>query len=42
VAHLGDRREGYRVLVGKFGEKRLPERSRRKCEENIKNNLKIV
>jgi len=42
VAHLGDRRDGYRVLVGKFGEKRPPERSRHKWEDDIKKDPKIV
>jgi len=42
VVNLGDRRDGYRVLVGKFGEKRPPERSRRKWEDNIKKDPTIV
>ena len=42
VAHLGDKRGIYRVLVGKPEGKRPLGRPRRRCEDNIKMNLQEV
>ena len=39
VAHMGERRGVYRVLVGKFEAKRPLERPRRIWEDNINMNL---
>ena len=39
VARMGERRGAYRVLVGKPERKRQFGRPRRKCEDNIKNDL---
>jgi hypothetical protein len=36
VAHMGERRGVYRILVGKPEGKRPHERPRRRCEDNIK------
>jgi hypothetical protein len=42
VAHLGEKREAYRALVGKHEEKRPLGRPRRRWEDNIKkDNQKI-
>jgi len=42
VAHMGERRGIYRVLVGKPEGKRLLVRPRRRCEDNIKMDLQEV
>ena len=39
---MGERRGVYRVLVGKPEGKRLLERPRRRCEDNIKMNLQEI
>jgi hypothetical protein len=39
VVHMGGRRGAYRVLVGRPGEQRLPERPRRRWEDNVKMGL---
>ena len=36
VAHMGDRRSAYKVLVGKPEGKKPLGRPRRRCEDNIK------
>jgi len=42
VARMGERRGGYRVLVGKHERKRPLGRPRRRWEYNIKMNLQEV
>ena len=42
VARMGERRGAYRVLMGKLEERRPLERPRRRCEDNIKVNLREV
>jgi len=42
VAHMGEKRGVYRVLVGKPEGKRLLGRPRRRWEDNIKMNLQEV
>jgi len=42
VAHMGERRGVYRVLVGKPEGKRPPGRPRHRWEDNIKMDLKEV
>ena len=42
VAHMGKRRDAYRVLVGKSERMRLPGRPRRRWEDNIKMDLQEV
>jgi len=42
VAHMGERRGGYRVLVGKPGGKRPLGRPRHRWEDNIKMDLQEV
>jgi hypothetical protein len=39
---MGERRGAYRVLMGKLEERRPLERPRRRCEDNIKVNLREV
>jgi hypothetical protein len=39
IAHIGDRRALYRVVVGKSAGNRPPERPRHRWEDNIKMNL---
>jgi hypothetical protein len=39
LAHIGDRRGAYRVLVGKSEERRSLGNSRRRWEDNIKMDL---
>jgi hypothetical protein len=42
VAHIGERRGIYRILVGKPEGKRLLGRSRRRREDNIKMDLQVA
>jgi hypothetical protein len=42
VAHMGERRDVYRVLVGRPEGKRPLGRPRRRCEDNIKMNLREI
>ena len=42
VAHMGERRGMYRVLVGKTEGKRPPGRPRHRSEDNIKMDLQKV
>jgi hypothetical protein len=42
VAHMGERRGVYRVLVGKLEEKRLLGRPRHRWEDNIRMDLQEV
>jgi hypothetical protein len=37
VAYMGERRDTYRILVGRAERKRPLERHRRRCADNIKN-----
>jgi hypothetical protein len=39
IAHIGERRALYRIVVGKTVVKRPPERPRHRWEDNIKMNL---
>jgi hypothetical protein len=40
VAHMGQRRGAYSVLVGELEEKRPIGRPRRRCEDNFRMNLR--
>ena len=42
MARMGKRRSAFRALVGKREEKRTLGRSRRRWEDNIKMDLKII
>jgi hypothetical protein len=42
VARMGERRGAYRALVGKPEGRRSLERPRRRCEDNIKMDLREV
>ena len=42
VAHMGEEREAYRVLVGKPEGKKLLGRPRRRCVDNIRMDLPEV
>jgi hypothetical protein len=42
VARMGEKRDSYRILVGKPGGKRLLGRPRRRCVDNIKMNLREI
>jgi len=42
VARMGKRRSAFRAVVGKSEEKRTLGRSRRRWEDNIKMDLKII
>jgi hypothetical protein len=42
VARMGEKRNAYRILLGKPGGKRPPGRQRRKCVDNIKMDLREI
>jgi hypothetical protein len=42
VAHMGEKRNAYRVLLGKPEGKRPPRRPRRKWEDNIEMDLREI
>jgi hypothetical protein len=42
VAHIGENRNAYRLLMGKLEEKRTLERPRRRWENSIKMDLKEI
>ena len=42
VAHMGDNRHTYRILVGKLARKRLHGRRKHKCEAKYRTNLKEI
>jgi hypothetical protein len=42
VEHVGEKRNAYRILVGKLDGKRPLRRPRRRCEDNIKMDLREI
>jgi hypothetical protein len=42
VARIGEKRNAYRTLVGKPEQKRPPRRSRRRWEDNVKIDFRVI